>query len=324
MSDDHAEGSADCCATSHPSPRPSPTGGEGERVVRHGELVSPRRVWWRGMAWMSPGIGWLVLFLGVPCLLLVLLAFATRGAYGEILFYGEYENGVRRWLWTLDNVKKLAGFGMMGWSADYLWIFGRTIWLALVTTFACVLLAYPMAFFIALRERKWRTFWLVLIMIPFCTNLVIRTYGWELVFSMLPGQWFPSATAVYVGMISSNLSFAVLPLFTSVERLDWSIVEAAKDLYASRWGVFRHGILPQTMPGLVVAIVITFIPCLGMFVVSDLLGGGKYMLVGNLIQQQFGPSRDFPLGAAMSFALIVATLIGLKVYQRRGAEAGMM
>src|SRR5439155_11629195 len=187
---------------------------------------------------------------------------ATRGAYGEILFRDEDGH----WMWTLANVRKLVGFGALGWSADYLWIFMQTVWLALVTTFVCVALAYPMAFFIAGRQRRWRTFWLVLIIIPFCTNLVIRTYGWELVFSIWPGQtWYPGPIAVLIGMVSSNLSFAILPLYTSVERLDWSIVEAAKDLYAPRWGVFRHGILPQTMPGLVVAIVITFVPCLGMF-----------------------------------------------------------
>jgi spermidine/putrescine transport system permease protein len=282
-------------------------------VINHGELVPKRRLLFRGAAFTSGGTLWLLIFLGIPCGLLLALAFASRGSYGEII-----------WSPTWRNFRKLLGFGIFGWSADYLWIFWRTLWLALVTTAACILLAYPMAFFVANQSPRWRNFWLVVLMIPFCTNLVIRTYGWQLVFSITGGNLYPGSFAVFVGMISSNLSFAILPLYTSVERLDWSIVDAAEDLYASRWAVFRHGILPQTRPGLVVATIVTFIPALGMFVVSDLLGGSKTMLIGNLIQQQFGPSRDFPFGAALSFTLMIATLIGLRFYQKRADEAGLV
>ena len=265
------------------------------------------------ISWIAPGIVWLLTFLGIPSVLLLALAFATRGSYGEIL-----------WTPTLHNFKKLAGFGIFGWSSDYLWILWRTVWLATITTLACIVLAYPMALFVAARETHWRSFWLIVLMIPFCTNLVVRTYGWQLVFSLVgKSAIYPGPVAVYIGMISSNLSFAVLPIYTSVERIDWSIAEAARDLYGSRWTVFRHGILPQTIPGLAVAAIITFIPCLGMFVVPDLLGGGRYLLLGNLIQQQFGPSRDFPFGAALSFTLIVATLVALRLYRRPAEETGL-
>ena len=265
------------------------------------------------IGWIAPGILWLLLFLGIPSVLLVALAFATRGSYGEIL-----------WTPTFHNFKKLAGFGIFGWSSDYLWIILRTILIASETTLACIVLAYPIALFVAARTPRWRSFWLIVLMIPFCTNLVVRTYGWQLVFSFVgKSAIYPGPFAVYIGMISSNLSFAVLPIYTSVERIDWSIAEAARDLYGSRWTVFRHGILPQTTPGLAVAAIITFIPCLGMFVVPDLLGGGRYLLLGNLIQQQFGPSRDFPFGAALSFTLIVATLIALRLYRREAQEAGL-
>ena len=111
--------------------------------------------------------------------------------------------------------------GIFGWSADYLWTLWRTVWLALVTTAACLALAYPIALFVAARPRHWRAFWLIVLMIPFCTNLVVRTYGWQLLFSP---HWaraiYPGPIAVYVGMISTNLSFAVLPIYTSVERID--------------------------------------------------------------------------------------------------------
>jgi len=111
-----------------------------------------------------------------------------------------------------------------------------------------------------------------------------------------------------------------LPLYTSIERLDWSLVEAARDLYASRPRVFLHAILPQTLPGLTVAVILTFIPAMGMFVVPDLLGGARTMLVGNVIQQQFGASRDWPFGATISLGLVVLTLIGLFLLRCYGRE----
>jgi spermidine/putrescine transport system permease protein len=278
-------------------------------VIAHGELVPRRRLMLRALSWAAPALLWLLVFLVIPSLLLLALAFATRGPYGEII-----------WEPTVVHFKKLAGFGSFGWSAAYLRILWRTVWLAGVTTAACIALAYPIALFVAARPPRRRAFWLVVLMIPFCTNLVIRTYGWQLIF---PRAIYPGPIAVYIGMISTNLSFAVLPIYTSVERIDWSIAEAARDLYGSRWTVFRHGILPQTWPGLTVAAIITFIPCLGMFVVSDLLGGGRYMLLGNLIQQQFGPSRNFPFGAALSFTLILATLLAMRLYRRPAEEAGL-
>jgi len=127
---------------------------------------------------------------------------------------------------------------------------------------------------------------------------------------------FPSAFAVYMGMLSNSLPFAVLPLYTSIERIDWSIIEASQDLYASRTRTFFHAIVPQTLPGLVTATILTLIPAIGIFVVPDLLGGSKTMLIGNLIQQEFGPSRDWPFGAAVSFGLMFLTLIGLFILGR--------
>jgi spermidine/putrescine transport system permease protein len=121
-------------------------------------------------------------------------------------------------------------------------------------------------------------------------------------------------------MISAFLPFVALPLYSSVEKLDWSLVEAANDLYCGKWRVFRQAILPQTLPGLSVGAILTFVPAMGMFLIPDLLGGAKYMLVGNLIQQQFGKSRDWPFGAAVSLALMSLTLIALVILNRKGEK----
>ena len=123
-------------------------------------------------------------------------------------------------------------------------------------------------------------------------------------------------------MVTSYLPFTVLPIYTNIERMDWSIVESAQDLYASRWRIFTQAILPQTLPGLSVALILTFIPALGSFVVPDLLGGAKFMLLGNLIQQEFNAARDWPFGAAVSFGLMLLTLAGLFALRRTEAREG--
>ena len=127
---------------------------------------------------------------------------------------------------------------------------------------------------------------------------------------------YPGQFAVYVGMVSSMLPFSILPLYTCVERLDWRIVEATKDLYASPLRVFRHGILSQMTIGIVSSVILTFVPSLGMYVVSDLLGGSKYMLIGNLIQQQFGAASDWPFGAMLGIVLILASVLSLALLQK--------
>jgi spermidine/putrescine transport system permease protein len=128
---------------------------------------------------------------------------------------------------------------------------------------------------------------------------------------------YPSTFALYLGMVTNSLPFAVLPLYTNVEKLDWALVEASRDLYSSPPRVFAHAILPQTLPGLVAAVILTFIPDMGAFVIPDLLGGGKTWMLGNLIQHQFGVSRDFPFGAAISLVLTLLTLVGMMILRRR-------
>ena len=290
-------------------------------LVWYGELTTSRNLSKRGLMFLSPGMLWLLIFLVLPGLVLILVSFAGRGAYGELV-----------WEFNLENYKRLTGFGIFGWTSDYLMIVWRSVWVAFVTTALSVALSYPLCFFIAGRPERTRYLWLTLVIIPFWTNMVIRTYAWflilapELPFAKLAAfldfipagsPLYPNAFAVYLGMVSMFLPFVTLPLYSSVERLDWELVEAAQDLYASRVRVFMQAILPQTLPGLSVGVILTFVPAMGMFVVPDLLGGAKYMLVGNLIQQQFGASRDWAFGAAISMGLMVLTMFSLYLYRRK-------
>lgn len=289
-------------------------------MVFHGALIKRRKLNIRGYNFMCPGLIWILLFLAIPCLSLFAVSFATRGNYGEIV-----------WQFTTENLERLAGFGFFGWSADNMMVLWRSLVIGAVTTVLCVLLAYPLAFFLAGRPDKTRGLWLTLLLVPFWTNLVIRTYAWLLALApemplarflvqigaLEPGEAMcPSIFAVYVGMVSIFLPFVALPLYTAVEKMDWSLVEAGHDLYASKWRIFRHAIFPQTLPGLSVGISLTFVPAMGMFVVSDMLGGARYMLIGNLIQQQFGTSRDWPFGAALSLVLMILTLVALGASRR--------
>ncbi|GMV81200.1 MAG: spermidine/putrescine ABC transporter permease [Planctomycetota bacterium] len=299
-------------------------GALGARVVWLGELVSRRRLFARGGALMGGGMGLILALVALPMLALVALAFATRGTHGEI-----------EWSLTLNNLKRLFGYGLLGWSPDILWILARSILVAAVTTVLCVAFAFPLAFFVASRPPARRYAWLALIVVPMLTNVVIRAYAWfpllgmhspltkfaqTLGFLAADEALYPSALAVYLGQTAINLPFAVLPLYAAVERLDPALIDAARDLYASRWGIFRHAILPQVRAALAVAIVLTFVPALGAFVVPDLLGGARGMLLGNLLQQQFFTARNWPYGAAISLMLVACSVVALWYYGRAQAQ----
>ena len=310
-------------STGAPLMRPTPDETTDPGLVTwYGGIHRRRDLHLRGATLLSPALVWLLLFLALPATGLIFLSLAQRGDFGDI-----------HWVWTFENYKRLAGFGLFGWTPDHLLILGRSLWVGLVTTVLCILLAYPLTFYIATRSPKARTWLLFLLVVPFWTNVVVRTYAWLLIlspqlppaqiaafFGLIPpdSPLFPGPLATFLGMVSTFLPFMALPLYSSVERLNWELLEAAKDLYASRWQVFTQAILPQTSPGLTVGVIVTFIPAMAMFVVTDLLGGAKYMLIGNLIQHQFGQSRDWPFGAALCLALMSLTMIGLIIYRRWG------
>ncbi|MCC7375953.1 MAG: ABC transporter permease [Verrucomicrobiales bacterium] len=284
-----------------------------------------RRAWW---LFCGPGLMWLVVFVYLPLAFILGAGFLTRGDEGQM--------GLP---WTLDNYRRLAGWTELGFDPLYPVVLGRTLALAAAVTTATLAASVPLAFFMASRSGGWRAVALGLVVVPFWTNLLVRTYAWQI---LLGGDgWlahgfaavglvasgealYPGWMAVFLGMFCDFLPFMVLPVFASVERIDPSLAEAAADLGASGWRIFRHAILPQIAPGLGAGAVMVFLPALGQFVIPDLLGGGRTTLLGNLIQQQFGASRDWPFGAALSVsALAVLALATLGVGRKgRWAQAG--
>ena len=291
----------------------------GEQLSRAGQVG-------RSAVTSGPGIAWVTLFLLVPLLAVGVISFMTRGPYGEI--QGPL---------TVENYSRFAGFSMLGYDPLYPRIILRSIILGFGTMALCVIAAFPIAFFIAGVPDKYRSFALTLVVIPFWTNLLIRTYAWQIM--LAPNTWlanlaasagwikqgaslYPSGFAVFIGMLCAYLPFMVLPLYTAVEKIDWSIAEATMDLGANGPRVFRHAILPQVTPGLAAGIILVLIPAMGQFVIPDLLGGAKTVMLGNAIQQQFGASRDWPFGSAIAFLGMGVVMMGLWAYARIAGDQG--
>jgi spermidine/putrescine transport system permease protein len=294
--------------------------------VKFGESLTMRRQLVRSALTSGPGIGWVMVFLLLPLFFILVLSFMTRGEYGgqELPLTGE-------------NYKRFLGFGFFGFDMLYPQIIVRSLLLGAGTTLLCMLAGTPLAFFIGAMPQRYRNMALTLVLIPFWTNLLIRTYAWQILFA--PESWvtrafvllglipvgqplYPSAFAIYVGMVCDYLPFLVLPLYASVEKIDWSIAEAAMDLGADGRRVFWHAVLPQVVPGLVAGIIFVLIPATGQFVIPDLLGGAKTVMLGNAIQQQFLQSRDWPFGSAITVFGMGAVMLGLWIYARIAGEKG--
>lgn len=264
---------------------------------------------------VSPPLLWLVLFFAVPLVIVFAISFFSRGDYGELQLP-----------LTLENYKRVLGFGELGFDPLYPIIFLRSVLLAFVTAGLCLVTGLPLAFFIARLPARWKSVALMLVVIPFWTNLLIRTYAWQLLLAPdspltallhhigigKPDEGFyPGTAAVLIGMVCDFLPFLVLPLYASVEKIDWSLAEAAADLGADKWNTLRHAILPQIRPGMIAGLFLVFLPAMGQFVIPDLLGGAKTVMLGNIIQQQFSQSRDWQFGAAISFVALILVIIAL-------------
>lgn len=297
-----------------------------KRRVHFGESMTTGAERIRAGVTAGPGLLWVTVFLLVPLVGLLLISFLSRGTYGEIQAN-----------FTLNNFKRLLGFGAFGFDPLYPRILLRSWIMAMGTVVLCLLFALPLTFFIASLPSRWRPIALMLVVIPFWTNLLIRTYAWQILLSptgwiarvaaaigwIAPGEaLYPGAFAVYVVLTCDFLPVLALPLYASVEKIDWSLAEAASDLGADRWRVFRHALLPQIKPGLLAGSILVFIPALGQFAIPDLMGGAKTVLLGNAIQQQFGFSRDWPFGAAISCVAMAVVLLGLWLFARHGGEEG--
>jgi spermidine/putrescine transport system permease protein len=267
---------------------------------------------------ISPSAFWLIVFFLIPLLIVFAISFGRRGTYGGVV----WELNLRNYLRFFDPL--------------YLRIFARSIYIALATTFFCLLLGYPLAFLIARRPPRVRNTLLILLMVPFWTNFLVRTYAWILILRgeglinlalqslgliQTPLPLLYNDGAIIVGLVYGWLPDMVLPCYAAIERLDYSLVEAAHDLYANNVKAFLKVVLPLTAPGIVAGSILVFIPSLGAYVTPDLLGGAKSMMIGNLIQQQFLSVRDWPFGGAVSFVLMAIMLLGTILYFRAGRKS---
>jgi spermidine/putrescine transport system permease protein len=268
---------------------------------------------------LAPGVLWLLLFFNLPLLIVLFISLVERGRAGGIRLPPVF---------TLQNY---ADF----FDPLYLGIFVHSLRIGLVVTGLCLLAGYPLAYFIARRPPRWRDALLLLVMIPFWTNFLVRTYALKqvlgadgLVNSALLGLGLVQQPldllfnefAVIVGLAYGYLPFAILPMYTSIEKFDYSLLEAAADLGASPARAFWRVMLPMTLPGIVAAVVLTLVPVVGAFITPDIMGGGKVEMIGTLINRQFGVARDWPFGSAISLVLMALVLIGVIFYFRSGGQ----
>lgn len=220
-------------------------------------------------------------------------------------------------------------------SADYIKIYAQSLLIAFITTLICVLIGYPFAYVIARTESKKKQLFYMLVIIPFWTNSLIRIYGWrtflgnsgwlnELIMALHlsaePVEFLYKMETTVLGMVYCFIPFMVLPLYTSIEKLDSSLLEASSDLGARPLETLIEVIIPLTASGIFSGCIMVFIPCLGYFFVSNILGGGNTDMIGNLIERQFKSANNWPLGAALSIILILVTLILVKLYQKLGGD----
>ena len=273
-----------------------------------------RPPWWLA----APGLAWMAVFFLVPLGLVFAISFASRGTYGGIVWEFTPAN-------YLDLLHPLYGK-----------ILAQSMWYATLTTVLCFILGFPLAYVIARSPARWQPIFLLLVMLPFWTNFLVRTYSWMILLRHdglinrglmalgvldIPLELLYTPTAVVIGLVYGYLPFMVLPLYVAVERLDPLLVEAAWDLYASPWAVFTRVILPLTKPGIVGGSILVFIPSIGSFITPDLLGGARSMMIGNLIQHEYLVVRDWPLGSAVSFVLMGIVMAGVALYYRSASRA---
>ena len=252
-----------------------------------------------------------VVMTGPMTLLLLLLVAAPLIYVGVMSFCSidEYYNVVFRF--TTENYARLV-------SLDYLKIYGQSLLIAFVTTVICILIGYPFSWLIARTKSKYKKILYMLVIVPFWTNSLIRVYGWR---TFLGTNGWLNTALQFLHLADGPLDpFMILPLYTSIEKLDQSLLEASADLGAKRAKTFLEVVLPLTSGGIFSGSIMIFIPCLGYFFISDILGGGNSDVIGNLIERQFQSGNNWPLGAALSIVLIVITLILVKLYQRMGGS----
>ncbi|MFR3685282.1 MAG: ABC transporter permease [Enterococcus sp.] len=260
---------------------------------------------------------WLLLLVVIPLLYVFIMGFLTKDTYGGVVFQFSIENYV--------NV----------FNEEYLKVYGESIFLGILTTLICLGIAYPFSFLLAQKTTITRTFLMALVIIPSVANSLVRLFGWITLLRKTgvvnqflldkglikqPLELVYNTTGIVIGLVYLLLMFMIIPLYNSLEKIDPSLIEAAEDLGAKKFSIFREIIFPLSKPGVFAGCVMVFIPSLGYFFVSDVMGGGTKLLMGNLIKNQFMIARNWPLGSAIAIMLILLTLILLFVYEKRGGK----
>ncbi len=273
-------------------------------------------------AWLllSPAAAWLFIFFLAPLFIVLIYSFLERGIYGGVV-----------WQFTTENFHRV-------FDSLYLSTFLRSVYIAIFTTFLCLIFGYPLAYFIATRPLRRRNMLLLALMIPFWTNFLIRTYAWLTILRTHTGlinvslismgildeplPLFGNDFAIILGLVYGWLPVMVLPIYAALERLDRSLIEAASDLYASAFRVFLRVIWPLSLPGVVAGSMLVFIPSLGSFVTPAILGGGKSLMIGNIISNQFLAAHDWPFGSALSTLMMGLMLLATLIYFRSATRGG--
>ena len=268
---------------------------------------------------VTPMMGWLLLFVIIPTLMLVVISFCERDSLGRVVYTFSLENYIRAFDWK------------------WLKILGISVWYAFLTTVICLILGYPVAYFIGRSSERVRGLLIMLVMIPFWTSFLIRTYAWISILSqdgllnaalmgvgliVSPIGFMYTPFAVVLGLVYNFLPFMILPIYTSVEKLDGSLIEAAYDLGARPARVFAQVVLPLTQPGIAAGILLVFVPAIAMFAITTLMGGGTNPTIGEVIQNQFTKARNQPFGAALGVLLLAIFIFSLwlSTKLRRGEQ----
>ncbi len=280
------------------------------------ERANERNKKWRGFFLALPAYLYLVLFFAIPLVIVVVYSFATRNRFGGTDLSG----------WNLEAYAKLGEPIVRD-------ILFRSLWLAVITTVLCLVFAYPFSYYLATRTPMVRNIMLVFVMIPFWSNFLVRNYAWRVLLSnngpvsrLTEGIGLGETTilftptAVVLGLVYGFLPFMILPMYAAIERMDWTLIEASRDLGATGSQTFRHVTFPLSMPGVIAGSILVFIPSLGAYVTPEILGGAKTTLLGSYIVTQFLTARNWPVGASTSTVLMIVMLGATLIYFRKGGR----
>lgn len=266
---------------------------------------------------LSPIIIYALVLILLPIVYIFVLSFQTSGPYGETIYNLTFYN-------YIELIKSI-----------YIKVFAVSFGIATITTIVCMIIAFPFAYFLREKSARTKTLVTTLVMLPFLTNSLIRLYGWivllrktGIINTLLmntgitdhPLSLMYNTLGTCIGMVYTLLPFMILPLISACEKIDNSLIEASHDLGASKFQTFIHVVLPQVRTGLFNGSLMVFIPSIGYFFISDILGGGKVMLIGNLIKNQFYTARNWPFGSAIAIILIIMTFILIGLYKKSGGK----